>query len=137
VITFERPAYDALVERAKEGIPEEVCGVLAGSFGPERSTVESMRPTANAADRPRVRYAIDPEALFATVERIEAEGRDVVGFYHSHPTGGPCPSETDVARATWDGYSYVICALDGAPYVGSWRWNGDAERFDREVVALR
>ena len=137
MITFERDAYDAVIGYAEEGVPEEVCGVLAGSHGAERSTVEAVRPTENVAGRPRTRYEIDPTELLATVERVEANGLSVVGFYHSHPTGGPNPSETDVARATWDGYSYVICALEGAPFVGSWRWNGSEGRFERETVALR
>jgi proteasome lid subunit RPN8/RPN11 len=66
---------------------------------------------------------------------IEDGGEDVVGFYHSHPSGPPRPSQTDTARATWEGYSYVIVSLDGQqPYVGSWRWTGD--HFEQEVVAI-
>jgi len=137
MITFERAAYDAIIRHAEGGVPEEVCGVLAGSFDADRSTVETAHPTANVADDPRTRYAIDPAELLTTVERVEAGGLSVIGFYHSHPTGGPNPSETDVARATWGGYSYVICALDGAPFVGSWRWNAAEACFEREAVALR
>ena len=44
------------------------------------------------------------------------------------------PSETDREQATWPGYSYAICAFDGYPYLGSWRWTG--ERVERETVAL-
>lgn len=42
----------------------------------------------------------------------------VVGFY-SHPTGPTAPSETDRDRATWPNRSYVLCAVDGYPFVGS------------------
>ncbi|WP_089383348.1 desampylase [Halorubrum vacuolatum] len=137
MITFERAAYDAVVTHATDGAPAEVCGVLAGTFDTEDSIVEAAHRTENVAEHPRTRYAIDPTELFSTIERVEAEGLSVVGFYHSHPAGGPNPSGTDVERATWDGYSYVICALDGAPFVGSWRWTSEGGRFGREAVALR
>ncbi|MWV64012.1 hypothetical protein GRS48_04125 [Halorubrum sp. JWXQ-INN 858] len=137
MIEFRRDAYDAVIRHAYEGDDEEVCGVLAGEHGPDRSLAAAAHRVENVADRPRVRYELDPERLLATVERVEDAGDDVVGFYHSHPAGGPEPSATDVALATWDGYSYAICALDGYPYVGSWRWAGDDGRFERETVALR
>ena len=63
------------------------------------------------------------------MDRIEENGMEVVGFYHSHPIGPDEPSETDAADATWDGYSYVIVSLNGShPFVGSWRWTGDGVR---------
>ncbi|MEA5406272.1 M67 family metallopeptidase [Haloarculaceae archaeon H-GB2-1] len=85
---------------------------------------------------PRTRYALDAAEQLQAIEAIEAEGLETVGFYHSHPAGPPGPSETDAANATWPGVSYVIVVLDGAhPYVGSWRWTGEA--FRQETVALR
>lgn len=141
VIEFTRAAYDAVVDHARRDDPAEVCGVLAGFPGEtadrDRDVVVEARPTENVAERPETRYRIDPEELFAVVESIENDGLGVVGFYHSHPAGPANPSETDVARATWTDHSYVICALDGHPFVGSWRWRGDEEGFVRETVALR
>jgi proteasome lid subunit RPN8/RPN11 len=106
--------------------------VLAGEHNDERSRVVAAHPTANVAEAPRTRYRIGPEELLATVEEIEAGGREVVGFYHSHPSGPERPSATDEARATWSGYSYVICSLAGEPSLGSWRWTG--ERFEAEEI---
>jgi proteasome lid subunit RPN8/RPN11 len=134
VLAFTRAAYDDVVAASTAAGDEEACGVLAGEYGEATSRAAAAVPVENAADAPRTRYAIDPAELYAVVERVEERGRDVVGFYHSHPRGPPRPSETDAARATWRGYSHAICALDGAPYVGSWRWTG--ESFEREAVAL-
>lgn len=149
MIEFSAAAYEAIVAHAREGTPEEICGVLGG----ERDTgdsdraddesdadwattsrVRSAHRAANVARSPRRTYLIDPEEQLAIMEGIEADGAEVVGFYHSHPTGPPRPSRMDETRATWVGYSYVIC-LPALPFVGSWRWDG--EGFDREVVALR
>ena len=139
MIEFERAAYDDVVRHAEAGGDEEVCGVLAGTRngGDEPSVVARAHEAENVAETPESRYRIDPEEGIELFEAIEADGRDVVGFYHSHPTGPSRPSATDAAQATWLGYSYVICALDGRPFVGSWRWRGDEAGFERETVAVR
>jgi len=139
-LRLARDAYDDIVRHGYDGDEKEVCGVLAGEYGGDgedsgpESVVHEIHPVENVADRPQIRYAMDPEEQFAVIEQIEDAGLDVVGFYHSHPAGGVVPSETDRERATWTGYSYAICAFDGYPYLGSWRWTG--ERFERETVAL-
>ncbi|MFB6184596.1 MAG: desampylase [Haloarculaceae archaeon] len=131
-ISFTRDAYDAVVDHAHEGAPEEVCGVLGGTDG-DAARVTTVRRAANVAASPRTAYALDPGEQLAAMESIEAAGDDVVGFYHSHPDGPAGPSRTDAERATWPGASYVIVVLDGAhPFVGSWRWTGDG--FDGERV---
>jgi len=125
---------EELVAHAREGAPEEVCGVLAGERGdwPDGETVVAeVRRVPNTAARSRTEYTLDPAAQFAAMEAIEEAGREVVGFYHSHPEGPPHPSATDEARATWPGYSYVI-VVPGESFVGCWRWTG--ERFEREDV---
>lgn len=133
-LTLSRSAYDDVVRHGYAGDETEVCGVLAGEHGEEESRVAEVHRVENVAERPQIRYKMDPEEQFAVIERVEDAGLEVVGFYHSHPAGGPLPSQTDAERATWPGYSYAICAFDGYPYLGSWRWTG--ERFDRETVAL-
>lgn len=136
MIVFPRDRYDEIVRHAYRGDEREVCGILGGQYGPDRSRVSSVHQADNAAETPEVRYAIDPEEQLAITESIEAAGEDVVGFYHSHPAGPPGPSLTDEQRATWPDHSYVIIALDGYPYVGSWRWRGDREEFDGERIVL-
>ncbi|USZ67263.1 M67 family metallopeptidase [Halorussus salilacus] len=128
---------DAIVAHAREGAPEEVCGVLAGTRDGDDHRVEARLPAANAAESPRTRYEIDPREQLDLLERIEGSDREVVGFYHSHPRGPVGPSETDAAQATWPGRSYAIASLagpaseagedeaSGDASLGSWRWTGD------------
>jgi proteasome lid subunit RPN8/RPN11 len=134
-LTLDRAVYDDLIAHAGDGNPEEVCGVLGGSRGDAESHAATARRAENAAESPRTRYALDPAEQLALMDDIDDDGRDVVGFYHSHPAGPPRPSETDAAQAAWPGYSYVIVDLSGAsPYVGSWRWTG--AEFEQEPVRL-
>jgi len=130
---------DALVEHAREGAPAEVVGVLAGERSEDRSTAERRYVAENAAETPATRYEIAPAEELALLERVDADGLEVVGFYHSHPRGPPAPSATDARLAAWPGYSYVIVSPAGAgddgsdgPAVGSWRWTDDG--FEREPV---
>ncbi|RBI63685.1 hypothetical protein DMJ13_03910 [halophilic archaeon] len=137
MITLSREVYDTLVSHARRGRPEEVCGILAGDRDGDDGDayVGDTFLTENVADDPRTRYAIDPEEQLAVMETIESQGTEVVGFYHSHPSGPDSPSDADRSSATWPGYSYVIVSLNGSnPYVGSWRWTGD--RFDPEAVVV-
>jgi proteasome lid subunit RPN8/RPN11 len=122
-----------VVDHAREGDPREVCGVLAGERGDGYRVDHAIR-TRNAADRPRVAYEIPPEELLAVVSAVEDEGRDVVGFYHSHPTGPTEPSATDCEAATWVDHLYLIVALAPDPSVTAWRWTG--ERFREEPVRI-
>lgn len=135
---------DEILAHAREGAPEEVCGVLAGSRDGEDATVVARHPAENAADDPRTRYEIDPREQLELLEAIDDAGREVVGFYHSHPRGPPEPSATDAAEATWTGRSYVIAIPGESGERGrehgvaddyrlrSWRWTG--EQFVAEPV---
>jgi len=134
-LTVTREVYDGIVEQATQGRPEEVCGVLAGEHGERASRAVAARAVENVAPAPRTTYQLDPREQLETMDELESEGADVVGFYHSHPTGPPRPSPTDAQGAAWTNYSYVIVVLDGEyPYVGSWRWLGDG--FEREQLVL-
>lgn len=124
---------NALIDHARAGAPNEVCGVLGGRREGREATVERVIRVTNVASEPRRRYELDAEALFAAIERTEDAGESVVGFYHSHPAGPPRPSATDRALATWPGRSYVIVSLEGTPSLSSWRWDG--ERFREERIA--
>jgi len=134
---------DEILAHARKGAPEEVCGVLAGSRDGDDATVAARHPAENAAADPRTRYEIEPREQLELLEAIDDAGREVVGFYHSHPRGPPEPSATDAAEATWPGRSYVIAVpgergrehgvADGNR-LRSWRWTG--EQFDAEPVRI-
>ena len=136
MIQFSRSAYDEIVYQAYNGGDEEICGVLAGEYDPDHSRVTETHAAENVAETPQTRYVMDPEEQFEIIETIEDAGLEIVGFYHSHPAGPTNPSETDADRATWPEYSYVICALDGYPFVGSWRWRAEEEAFEQETIAV-
>ena len=132
MIVLPAALRDAIRERAREGRPAEICGVLGGAYEPEgTSRVRSQYPADNVAANPRTRYEIDPEQQLAIFDRLEDRGEEIVGFYHSHPRGPAHPSETDAELATWPDRSYVIVSLEPRE-IGSWRWRTEAEHGDDE-----
>jgi proteasome lid subunit RPN8/RPN11 len=121
---------DRLLALAREGEPEEVCGVLGGSG----DRVTAVEPVPNVASSPETRYELDPTPMLDAIERLEGSTTHL-GFYHSHPRGPSGPSATDEAQATWPGYVYCIVSLPDAE-IGAWRWTGETfERLSVEVAS--
>jgi proteasome lid subunit RPN8/RPN11 len=127
-LVVEASVADRLRTLAREGAPEEVCGVLGGREG----RVTRVEPVPNAGSTPETRYELDPAATVAAIERVEAEATHL-GFYHSHPRGPPAPSATDEAEATWTGFIYCIVSVPESR-IRAWRWTGDG--FARLSVAV-
>ena len=127
-VRIDREALTAIVAHARRDAPHECCGLLVGR-GPARgegpanagpyvqgpSVLEAI-PCSNGATDPTRRYEISPTEYFAQIRRCrrindaQSEHFAVVGAYHSHPRGGPEPSETDVAQAFRD-FLFLIVGL--------------------------
>jgi len=79
-----------------EYAPLEACGLLAG----KDDAVEAVLKVRNAAQSP-VRFRMDPQEQYNAFEWIETNGLDLVGIYHSHPSGPEIVSATDIAEAAY------------------------------------
>jgi len=107
-----------LVEEAARAAPQECCGLLLGAEG----LIDQARPAANVASEPHIRFEIDPLALLAAHKAARAGGAQVMGYYHSHPTGHPVPSATDCEHSTGDSRIWAIVA---GTEVAFWRDSGN------------
>ena|SRR5665213_1446036 len=95
-----------IISHARAGAPNEVCGVLAHLAG----VITAVYPVVNLQPDPRL-YVMDAKGLLAAMRDIEQRGWDLLGFYHSHPSSPPVPSETDRALAYYPGHCYAIVSL--------------------------
>ena len=93
-----------LLSDAKNSPDAEVCGLLFGAGG----LIEATESCANVAPEPARAFEIDPAALFAAHRRARAGGPQVIGHYHSHPSGETVPSARDAAQAMGDGALWLI-----------------------------
>jgi proteasome lid subunit RPN8/RPN11 len=130
---------DAIRAHGRATYPEECCGFLLGHPAADGNHVVAIRRVENrqATGRER-RYTISPEDYHAADPAARRQGLDVVGFYHSHPDHPARPSHTDLAEATFPGYTYVIVSvLHGEPAtLTAWSLAPDRSRFESESIDL-
>ena len=110
-----REAMDEVSAHAAEGYPHEVCGMLIGPRGAARIT-ESRRARNTVTDRARDRYEIDPLDHIRVQRECDANGDEIVGYYHSHPDHPARASVFDTERS-WAGPVYVIVSCVGGKVV--------------------
>ena len=102
-LTLPRALLEELLEEARRALPNECCGLFAGRG---RAVTRLFRAT-NALASPTA-YEIRPRELFALFRRLREERIELVGIYHSHPTGDNFPSARDLERAYYPETPYVI-----------------------------
>lgn len=106
-VQVPRAVADAIVAHAREGKPEEICGIVRG-----RGLVAfaAIRGQNLAADRVN-NYDVDPQTLLQQF-KFEAAGDEMIGIYHSHPISVAYPSATDAWNAHYPDCIYFICSLE-------------------------
>ena len=136
---FPQALQQELIEHAREGDPDEVCGILGGTDG----RVECVFRVANAADtvaasrglfrdrdtgvatagRKPVHYFMDPKDQLRVYNELDRLGLDVVGYYHSHTHTEARPSATDIRLAGDLEAHYVLVSLEdkARPAVRAWK----------------
>lgn len=129
-----RALAESLHAHAREGYPFEICGVLLGQDG----TVSQVERVANReTESPRVRYQIAPEDLIRIQREAREAGREILGYYHSHPDHPARPSETDrriAAEGLSDGVIHVVVGVaEGVrTEATSWVFRDATQSFESE-----
>ena len=103
---IRQAALDRIVAHAVEDLPNECCGLLIGT----KDIVEDVARARNSK-RSKTRFQVEPADHFAAIRRARAGGFEIIGAYHSHPSGPSGPSDTDRARLTDPTMFHVIVSL--------------------------
>lgn len=83
-LNIDKVELDRLHAHACEGYPHEVVGLLAGDRASHHVT--RVVPLVNErADSAHNRYKVSGLIVHRAEQALEAEGLQVVGYYHSHP----------------------------------------------------
>jgi proteasome lid subunit RPN8/RPN11 len=145
MLQLPQPIYDQIRQHGEAAYPSESCGILLGHFlSQETGAVKSVTQaifTPNASPSPARHYEIAPKELIRILREARTAGREVLGFYHSHPDHPAEPSPTDLAEAHWLGCSYLITAIvkGRATDTRAFHLAGKIEedkRFEAEEVAI-
>ena len=127
-----------------ETYPHECCGALLGRDS-EASDPDAARevlalfPLVNRRDdSPRNRFSVTAEDVLEADKAAQAQGLEVIGWYHSHPDHPARPSQYDQDHA-WPWYSYIIVSVhNGSPQdMTSWRLSDDRHAFSPEGIEIR
>ena len=133
-----RAQVEAMLAHARSGYPFEVCGVMLGRGGEGDRRVEEVVAVVNReTEAPRVRYQIAPEDLIRIQRAARDQGREILGYYHSHPDHPARPSETDrriAAEGLSDGIVYVVIGVQGGTETTptAWIFRDAKQAFDDE-----
>ena len=126
---------EAIVDHARAEMPNEACGLLAGTVA--TGLAHAFHPARNAHPSP-YRYSLDPDDLVRITFAIERAGDELLAIVHSHPRTEPEPSPTDRrAAALYPRTPQVIVGLeddgDATPRLRAWRIGAG----DDEEIAVR
>lgn len=131
-IKMQATIFDAIVEHARDGKPEEICGIMRG----RGTDIYELYRARNVAAERIENYDVDPRALLLQFE-FEDAGDEMMGIYHSHPVSVAYPSATDAWNAHYPDTIYFICSLefDDAPVIRAFQMT--PHFIDLDIETLR
>jgi len=127
---LSRKHWQEMLNHVESHAPLEACGVLAG----KQERVEKVILVRNQAQSP-VRFVMDPYEQLQAFEWIDSRGLDLLGIFHSHPSGPHAPSETDIAEAAYEVVHIIWSKNQNAWSArGFWIENGRTTEVSLQIV---
>ncbi|VTU02370.1 mov34 mpn pad-1 family protein : Putative metal-dependent protease of the PAD1/JAB1 superfamily OS=Singulisphaera acidiphila (strain ATCC BAA-1392 / DSM 18658 / VKM B-2454 / MOB10) GN=Sinac_2590 PE=4 SV=1: Prok-JAB [Gemmataceae bacterium] len=123
---FERlvipaPLLDEVVAHARDTLPHECCGLLAGRIA-DGSGTASVRYAIRNDAASETEYATNARDMLSAFRAMRDGGLELLAIYHSHPTSAPVPSRRDLASNTYgETASHLIVGFAATePVVRAW-----------------
>ena len=110
IIRMRDHLYDEIVNYAKEHLPEEACGLIAGTKDGNDKSIKKVYYLTNI-DHSNEHFSLDPKEQLAAVKDMRANGLVPLGNWHSHPSSPSRPSVEDIRLAFDSKASYLILSL--------------------------
>lgn len=101
-----------MLESIRAELPDEACGLLAG----ENHTSIKVYPVENILHSP-TKFLMEPKQQISALLEIEANNWDLIAIYHSHPSGPPFPSETDIQEYYYPEIPCLIWFRSGTHWI--------------------
>ena len=127
-----RDLYKAMLAQAVVELPNECCGLLAGTVTEGIGRVTRRFPLVNAAEDPAIEYLSESRSLFAAHRAMRDLGVEMLAVYHSHPTSAPIPSRKDRDRNAGESVVHLIISpVAGRLDVRAW-WLTETEATEAD-----
>ena len=102
--------YEIILKHARENLPEEACGLIAGTKDGNDKSIKKVYCLTNI-DHSNEHFSLDPKEQLAAVKDMRANGYQLLGNFHSHPESPSRPSEEDKRLAYDSKVNYLILSL--------------------------
>lgn len=135
MISMNKVDYERILEHAKSVVPEEACGLIAGTIEDGNKIIRKVYILTNI-DHSNEHFTLDPKEQLAAVKDMRANGFAPLGNWHSHPESPSRPSEEDKRLAYDSKASYMILSLMDAdnPVLNSFHIEGDVSTKEELVI---
>ena len=134
IIRMDCHLYDELTAYAKEHLPEEACGLIAGEIDGDDKIIKKVYFLENV-DHAEDHFTMNPKEQLSAVKDMRANGYKPLGNWHSHPSSPSRPSVEDIKLAYDSKASYLILSfMTKAPVINSFHIeNGVYEKEDIRI----
>lgn len=109
-VIIQKSDYETMVAHAKKELPNEACGLIAGTIEEGKKVVEKVYYLTNI-DQSNEHFSLDPKEQLTAIKDMRANGFTPLGNWHSHPESPSRPSEEDKRLAYDSSASYMILSL--------------------------
>lgn len=135
MISMNKADYERILEHAKSVVPEEACGLIAGTIEDGNKIIRKVYILTNI-DHSNEHFTLDPKEQLAAVKDMRANDFAPLGNWHSHPESPSRPSEEDKRLAYDSKASYMILSLMDAdnPVLNSFHIEGDVSTKEELVI---
>ena len=130
MIYLNTSAFVAMTAHARVHLPEEACGLIAGTVSESGDKFIQKVYYLENVDHSPEHFTICPQDQLSAVKDMRRNGFQLLGNWHSHPQTPARPSEEDIRLAHDSKASYLILSLSGSePILNAYHIaDGQAER---------
>ena len=135
-LSFSKPLFEKVTNHCAKGFPSEVVGILAGVR--EEGSVLKVVPLINERADTQNRYKVSGLVVYRASQTLEAEGYDVLGYYHSHPNHTSQYSEYDREHALPNLSYLIISVMNGdIETTQSWLLSEDRTHMMEQPICIQ
>ena len=122
---------DELISQAQQDAPNETCGYLLGTSGPEGDVVTEHYWMENIDHSPE-HFSFAPKDQFTALRYARSKDLKILANWHSHPASPSRPSQEDLRLANDPTIRYAILSLHEGVHLNSFKIQ-NGEVVNKEV----
>ncbi|MFD2329692.1 Mov34/MPN/PAD-1 family protein [Cohnella sp. GCM10020058] len=123
-VQISKSLLQALTEGCRLTLPFEACGALLGAYHEAVFVISDFLFIQNAAVNPANAFAFEPGSWIRAAYAAQKSRQQIIGFFHSHPSSPPLPSDSDLRG--WDGFGcYLIVGIQPSTDIRVFGLNDD------------